>query len=139
MTVVICALLLAVPFAGRGTTPDAIRSILEQQVAAWNRGDLDEFVASYAPHCTLVGRTIAETTRAQVLAHYRSKYPSRGTRGKLAFSGLAVQQIEARVAAVTGHWDLRRNAANGGPVGGVFSLVLELLDGQWQIVLDHTS
>lgn len=57
-TLVVWVLLLAIPFAGRGATPDAIRNILEQQVAAWNRGDLDEFVASYAPHCTLVGRTI---------------------------------------------------------------------------------
>ncbi len=108
-------------------------------MAAWNRGDLKQFVSSYASHCTLVGRTITETTREQVLEHYRQKYPSPGARGKLAFSSLVVHRIDARVATVTGHWHLTRDAALGGSVGGVFSLVFEFLDGSWQIALDHTS
>lgn len=137
---VLCMLLLSVPFVSAGAAPeDAIRNVLEQQVVAWNRGDLKEFVSFYAPHCTLVGSTISEATRAQVLAHYQARYPSSGARGKLTFSGLTVHQIDARVAAVTGHWHLHREAASGGSVGGVFSLVLELVDGRWQIALDHTS
>jgi hypothetical protein len=116
-----------------------IGKILEQQAAAWNRGDLKEFVASYAQHCTLIGATIRETTREQVLAHYREKYPSRGAMGKLMFSGIAVHAVDARVATATGHWRLERDVASGGPVGGVFSLVFEFVDGKWQIVMDHTS
>jgi uncharacterized protein (TIGR02246 family) len=132
--------LLSKPFVSTGATPeDAIKNVLEQQVAAWNRGDLGQFVSSYANHCTLVGSTISETTRQQVLAHYQEKYPTPAARGKLAFSGMAVHAIDARVATVTGHWHLDREAASGGPVGGVFSLVFELLDGSWQIALDHTS
>ena len=52
---------------------------------------------------------------------------------------MAVHQVDERVAIVAGHWHIDRDAASGGPVGGVFSLVFELLDGNWQIVLDHTS
>ena len=133
-------LLFSVPFIATGSTPEAaIQKVLEQQVLAWNRGDLTEFVASYAGQCTLVGSTISETTRAQVLAHYQQKYPSSSTRGKLAFSGLTVHSLDARVATVTGNWHFDREASSGGPVGGVFSLVFESLNGHWEIVLDHTS
>jgi len=133
-------LLLAPVLLSTGATPQAaIENVLDQQVQAWNRGDLKQFVSSYAQHCTLVGSTISETTREQVLAHYQQKYPSPGARGKLAFSGMTVHQVDPQVATATGHWHLDRQAASGGSVGGVFSLVFELLDGSWQIALDHTS
>ena len=127
-------------FVTTAATPEqAIEQVLEQQVAAWNRGDLKEFVSFYAEHCTLVGNAISESTREQVLEHYQQKYPSSQARGKLAFSGLTIQRVDARVSTVTGHWHLERDAADGGPAGGVFSLVFELVQGKWQIYLDHTS
>ena len=126
--------------ASAGATPEeSIRKVLDEQAAAWNRGDLREFAASYREHCTLVGATINETSRDEVLAHYQQKYPSRGAMGKLAFSGITVHPVDARVATATGHWRLDRDAASGGPVGGLFSLVFEFLHNSWQIVLDHTS
>lgn len=121
------------------TPEESIRNILQQQETAWNEGDLDAFVSSYAEHCTLVGSTITPTTRAQVLAHYQQKYPSRGAMGKLAFSDITVIPMDERVAIVTGRWHLDRKKASGGPVGGVYSLVFQSIDGSWQIVLDHTS
>ena len=131
---------LLLPKSSTAATPEeAIQDLLEQQVAAWNRGDLKQFVSSYAQHCTLIGSTISETSREQVLAHYQQKYPSSGARGKLTFSSLTVHRLDSRVATVTGHWHLDREKVSGGPVGGVFSLVFEFIDGSWQIVLDHTS
>lgn len=133
-------LLLSVLGANPQTTPeDMIQHVLVQQVAAWNRGDLTQFVSSYATHCTLVGSSISATTREQVLAHYEQKYPSPGARGTLSFSGTILHPLDARVATVTGHWHVDRAAAYGGSIGGVFSLVFESIDGSWLIVLDHTS
>ena len=133
-------LLLSGALLSTAATPEeVIQDVLRQEVEAWNRGDLRRFVSSYANHCTLVGSAISETTREQVLAHYHGKYPSPGARGKLAFSGLAVHRLDARVATVTGYWHLDQEAAFRGAVGGVFSLVIELIDGSWRIALDHTS
>ena len=134
--------LVCLAFAGplvSATPESAIKAVLESQVAAWNQGNLMQFVAPYAQHCTLVSSTISETTREQVLEHYQHKYPSTGAMGRLAFSELNVHSIEAHVAIVTGRWRLARDAHSGGPVGGVFSLVFELVGGSWQIALDHTS
>jgi len=138
--VVLGCVLFSEPLVRAGATSEAaIQNVLEQQAAAWNRGDLRQFVSSYAAHCTLVGSTISDTTREQVLAHYLKKYPSAGARGKLAFSGITIRLADPQMAIVTGHWHVDRNATSGGPVGGVFSLLLELVDGSWQIALDHTS
>jgi ketosteroid isomerase-like protein len=117
----------------------AIKTMLNRQAEAWNRGDLSEFVTYYAPLCTLVGNEIAETTRSQVLAHYKERYRSRDAMGRLAFSNLTIHLLSANIATVTAHWHLDRDTKSGGPVGGVFSLVCQFSDGAWQIVLDHTS
>lgn len=138
------AVLAWILFSGRfvvaAAPPEqAIRTVLDEQVRAWNRGDVKSFASSYAAHCTLVGSTISDTTREQVVEHYRKKYPSPGAMGKLTFSALAIHLIDGQVATATGRWHLDRDGASGGPVGGVFSLVLELVDGAWQVKLDHTS
>ena len=122
-----------------GPAPAAIKVMLNRQAEAWNRGDLLDFVAYYAPLCTLVGNEITETTRSRVLAHYKEKYPSRSAMGKLTFSDVSIHLLHSDIATVTAHWHLDRDAKAGGPVGGVFSLVCELSGNKWQIVLDHTS
>jgi uncharacterized protein (TIGR02246 family) len=122
------------------TAEASITAVLNEQVDAWNSGDLKKFVSSYAPKCTLVGgNQISETTRADVLAHYEKKYPSPEARGKLRFSELMVHLLDAETATVTGHFHLERSPSGGGPAGGVFSLVFKRIDGSWEIVLDHTS
>lgn len=117
----------------------AIVHVLNDQMGAWNRGDVAGFSASYAEHCTLIGKTVTEVTREQVLAHYRERYPTPEAMGHLAFSNLQVRLLDDHFATATGKWQLERTATGGGPVGGVFSLVLEFKDGAWRILLDHTS
>jgi uncharacterized protein (TIGR02246 family) len=135
----VIALLFIVIALNAQTPSTPIRNILDQQSAAWNRGDLAQFVLSYAEQCTLVGKQITEVTRAQVLAHYREKYPNSAAMGTLRFSKITVKPLDQQVAVVTGQWHLDRGAPAGGTTGGVFSLVLELRSGEWKIVLDHTS
>lgn len=117
----------------------AVKTVLTRQVEDWNRGDLSAFVQSYAARCTLVGNGVSELSREQVLAHYREKYPSPQSRGKLTFADLSVHLLDAQTAIATGRWRVQRDAQAGGLVSGVFSVVLKLSDGSWQIVLDHTS
>lgn len=131
---------ITLPGSAAETASAAIRSVLDKEVQAWNQADLRAFVAPYATHCTLVGSNqISETTREQVLTHYEQKYPSPAAMGKLTFSNLTIQPIDADSAVVTGRWHLDRETAAGGGAGGVFSLVFQRIDGRWQIILDHTS
>ncbi len=52
---------------------------------------------------------------------------------------LAVRELGANYAVVTGKFHLARNAAGGGDVSGIFSLVWEKTAAGWKIILDHSS
>jgi uncharacterized protein (TIGR02246 family) len=127
------------PLVCQATPEGDIQRVLLTQVEAWNSGDLPAFVTPYSPQCVLVGDGVHRVSRAQVLEHYQSKYPSAEKRGHLTFSGLQVQMTGAQSAVAFGQWHVERAKASGGSVGGVFSVVLQFQSGQWQIILDHTS
>jgi uncharacterized protein (TIGR02246 family) len=115
-----------------------ITAALNQQVEAWNRGDVETFVGTYAADCIFVGKTVAHG-REQLLARYRATYPNREAMGRLTFSTLEVRILDDDVAIVTGEWRLERSASGGGAKSGLFSLVFKRTGGEWKIALDHTS
>jgi ketosteroid isomerase-like protein len=117
----------------------AIRTVLASQAAAWNRGDLDGFMAGYAHSPDLVftsGGTIRHGYD-ETIAKYKAKYGTApATMGHLAFELLSIQHLGADGAIVLGRWQLTGtpNAA-----GGVFSVAFEREAAGWHIVHDHTS
>lgn len=116
----------------------AIKSVLEKQVSAWNRGDLDTFVTTYASDCVFVGNPLVRG-RERVLERYRGKYSNKARMGRLTFSNLEVNQIDTHSATVLGNFHLERTFQGGGDANGIFSLVLHKSNGRWLIILDHTS
>jgi uncharacterized protein (TIGR02246 family) len=115
-----------------------IEKVLTAQVHAWNRGDIPKFVTTYAEDCIFVGKQVLQG-RSKLLARYQKTYPSPESMGRLTFQNLMVRQLDAQVATAIGEWHIDRPAASGGPTGGIFSLVLQLRNGAWEIVLDHTA
>jgi uncharacterized protein (TIGR02246 family) len=116
----------------------AIEKVLSAQVQAWNRGDIPKFVTTYAEDCVFVGKQVLQG-RAKLLARYQKTYPSPESMGRLTFQNLTVRQLDKQIATAIGEWHIDRPDASGGPTGGIFSLVLQLRNGAWQIVLDHTA
>jgi uncharacterized protein (TIGR02246 family) len=123
-----------------GEPERAIRKVLETQQAAWNRGDVEGFMAGYeASDSTIfVGATITRGYQ-QVLENYRRRYPTKEKMGALTFSGLEIKLLGDRYASVIGKWHLERAADAGGDVGGVFTLLLRKTPEGWKIFQDHTS
>jgi uncharacterized protein (TIGR02246 family) len=125
----------------RAQTSDAsttVEKVLTAQVQAWNRGDIPKFVTTYAEDCIFVGKQVLQG-RSKLLARYQKTYPSRESMGRLTFQNLTVHLLDKQIATAVGEWHINRPAASGGPTGGIFSLVLQLRNGAWQIVLDHTA
>jgi uncharacterized protein (TIGR02246 family) len=138
-TLQVLLMALVLPFAANAASAEAaIRAALDAQVQAWNRGDIQTFVSTYAEDCTFVGKTVTQG-REKVLARYKTSYGTREAMGQLTFDHLTVRSLDKEVAVVTGEFHLERSAAGGGPAHGIFSLVFELHKGQWMIALDHTS
>ena len=127
---------------GNAQTADeqAILQLLHQQEADWNSGNLDAFAASYknAPDILFIGSTVSRGYDA-MLASYRKHYPTKEAMGRLNFSALEVQPLDAHFATATGDFHLERTTAGGGPAGGYFLLVLEHTPAGWKIVRDDTT
>ncbi len=96
---------------------DALRAELQQRLdgdsAAWNRGDLEAFCASYAEDATFVSPSGITHGRAEVLARYRKRYPDRHAMGTLKLEIREVRPVQSAPGAaplavsVVAHWSLR--------------------------------
>jgi beta-aspartyl-peptidase (threonine type) len=133
------ALLLFLAVAFNRETAD-IRAVLDAQVAAWNRGDLESYMGGYWHSPELEFYSGATITRGwqQTLDRYRKRYQSEGREmGTLTFSELRIEPIDSRTAFVTGRWQLAMK--KGESPNGLFTLLLRKFDDGWKIVHDHSS
>jgi len=128
--------------AGMTRVEDASRApilaVLAEQQAAWNRGDVDEFMKGYwnSPEVSFAGSSGVTRGYEAVLTRYRKNYPDTKAMGHLEFSEVEVRPLGKDAAFVLGRWHLTRES---GESGGVFTLVFQRFAGGWKIVHDHTS
>jgi len=117
-----------------------IRRVLDDQVAAWNRGDIPAFMEGYdkSEATTFVGTNITKG-HSQVLARYLHSYPTRERMGTLRFSDIEIRLLGSDYASVIGRFHLDRSADAGGEAAGIFTLLFHNTTQGWRIILDHTS
>ena len=136
------SLILFVPsrMVGAQDAESAMKKVLADQVAAWNRGDIDSFMGGYkdSPETTFIGKTVRHGWQ-QVRERYKTSYATKEAMGTLEFSDLKIRMLGSEYAVATGQYHLTRTAAGGGDATGVFSLVWEKSSKGWKIILDHTS
>jgi beta-aspartyl-peptidase (threonine type) len=121
------------------TDQDAIRAVLDAQVAAWNKGDLDGFMKGYwnSPDLTFFGGGSRIEGWQATLERYRKRYQNEGQEmGKLAFADLKIEMLGPDAAFVRGHFELERKKDKP---SGLFTLIFKRLPEGWRIVHDHTS
>jgi uncharacterized protein (TIGR02246 family) len=123
---------------GRKGDREAIQEVLSAQQAAWNRGDVNAFLAGYwhSANLTFFGSSGVSRGWDGVLARYKKNYPDRAAMGQLDFSELEFRFLGPDAALVLGHWHLKREKDE---IGGVFSLVWQRFPEGWKIIHDHTS
>ena len=115
-----------------------ILRVMNDQVAAWNRGDIDVFMRGYWNSDKLVFASGDNVTRGwqPTLDRYKKTYSSREKMGTLAFGDLEVNVLSGDAAVVLGSWSLTRAADNP---KGKFTLIFRKMKDGWRIVHDHTS
>jgi ketosteroid isomerase-like protein len=142
--VLVCVFAFSVDLVCAGESKDresdrrAIQGVLVAQQEAWNRGDVDAFMAGYwrSPELSFSGSSGISRGWDEVLARYKKNYPDRAAMGQLDFSNLEFRFLGVNHALVLGRWHLKREK---GEIGGVFSLVWERFPEGWRIIHDHTS
>jgi beta-aspartyl-peptidase (threonine type) len=117
-----------------------ISTLLQQQVEAWNKHDLEAFMAGYwhSPGLTFFSGGTVTKGWEPTLERYRERYQSQGSEmGKLTMTGIEVAELGPDAACVTGQW--RLEMPNGKTPHGLYTLVLRKFPEGWRIVHDHTS
>jgi uncharacterized protein (TIGR02246 family) len=116
----------------------SIRTVLDAQQVAWNRGDIDAFLKGYwhSPDLTFSGSNGIFRGWDAVQARYKKNYPGRSAMGTLDFSNLEFRFLGPDAVLVLGHWHLKREKDE---IGGVFTLVFQRFPEGWRIIHDHTS
>ena len=133
-------LVLTLPVYAQQTPVTEARRVLDAQVDAWNRGDLEGYMAGYwkSPELTFFsGGTITKGWQP-TLERYRKRYQREGREmGRLDFSEVEYQQLGPESVMVRGRWHLVMK--DGKEPKGLFTVILRKLPEGWRIVHDHSS
>ena len=132
------ALVLALNVNAQSKTEQIIRNAMNEQLAAWNSGNIDRFMQTYWQNDSLMfmGKTGVTYGWQKTLENYKKGYPDTAAMGKLDFNILKVKRLSSTYFFVVGKWHLARTI---GDVGGMFNLLFQKIKGKWLIIADHSS
>ena len=111
---------------------------MNQQVTAWNDGDIESFMQTYLKNDSImfIGSKGITYGWDSTLAHYKRGYPDKAAMGKLSFELKELKPLSPEYYFVVGKFILERTSSN---VSGHFDLLFKKVNGKWYIISDHTS
>lgn len=115
-----------------------IRSLLDKQTEAWNKGDINAFMQTYwkSDSLVFVGKNGVTYGWQNTLDNYKKGYPDKTAMGKLQFTIIRIEYLSNEVYNVIGKWHLTRTIGN---LQGHYTLLIKKIKGEWLIVQDHSS
>jgi uncharacterized protein (TIGR02246 family) len=116
----------------------AIRQVVADMEAAWNRGDFRGYMAGFKnPDVVFVSRGEFQRDWQGTLDHYIRDYggdPAR--RGRLRFSDLRIEILSPDAAQLIGRYRLEGGER---PQDGINTRLFRKVNGRWVIALNHVS
>lgn len=116
-----------------------IRHVLDFQVEAWNRHDLEGFMGGYwhSPDLTFYSGNTVVAGWEETLGRYRKRYQGAGNEmGHLEFTSVKVELLGPTAAFVRGRFTLKMTNSEA---TGLFTLTFRKFADGWKIIHDHTS
>ncbi|AJY45928.1 YybH family protein [Martelella endophytica] len=116
----------------------AIRDVIADMQAAWNRGDFASYMEGFAnPDVIFVSRGRIQKDWQATLDHYIADYGGApGSQGALAFSDIRIEMLSEDAAQLISNYALTRSA---GSQRGVNTRLMRKRSGRWVIALNHVS
>lgn len=118
----------------------SVEDMLVASAEAWNRGDLDGFMSTYAdaPSTTFMTLDGPILGLGAIRSAYAPAFGGNGAaRDSLRFENLSVRTIPPLMAVATGRYVLEQGDTITS--NGWFTLVLRRVSEGWRIVHDHSS
>jgi len=128
----LCALVMAA--ASSAAPAQELAKLLNDQAAAWTRGDLTAFCSVYAEDATFVSPSGLSKSRQAVLDRYRAKYVDKSGMGTLTLAIDEVRELGADAASVVARWKLAW--PDKPEASGLTLLVFKKTRAGWRIVQD---
>ncbi len=132
------ALLLSLVILAQSSDELSIRKVLDDQLKAWNKGDLESFMQGYWKNDSLmfIGKSGINWGWQKTLENYKKGYPDTTAMGKLSFDVIVVKRLSPEYYYIVGKWMLNRSI---GDLSGHYNLLFKKINGSWLIVADHSS
>lgn len=112
--------------------------MLTAQVEGWNKGDVGAYMHGYWESDSLVfiGKNGPTYGYAATLERYRKSYPNAEQMGQLTSTIVSMEHLSGDYYFVIGKWALARSM---GDLSGSYTLLIKKINGEWVIVVDHSS
>lgn len=116
----------------------AIKEMLTNQQACWNKGDIDGFMRGYWKSEKLIFTSaIHKPTYGweNTLERYKNSYPTKESMGEFNFEILDLKLVTNTTATLKGKWELIRKDDHP---HGIFWLDIKKFEKGWRITKDST-
>jgi ketosteroid isomerase-like protein len=122
----------------QSTDEITIRKVLDDQIRAWNKGDIEGFMQGYWKNDSLmfIGKSGINWGWQKTLENYKRGYPDTAAMGKLSFDIILIKKLSPEYYYVVGKWMLTRSI---GDLSGHYNLLFRRVNGLWLIIADHSS
>ncbi len=119
-------------------TPE-LRTLLDQSARAWNAGDLDGFMVTYAQDSATTFMTAQGPIYGYdaIRARYAPRFQPGAERDSLRFTDLVVRPLDAEYAIATARYVLEQG--DSVTATGPFTVVLRHEPDGWRMIHDHTT
>lgn len=117
---------------------EQIKLVMKFQESDWNRGNIPAYMKGYwnSDSLLFIGSKGATYGYSKTLLNYLKSYPTPEKMGQLTFEFITIKIISSTDAFVIGKWQLDRKKD---VLKGHFSLLWKKINGEWKIIVDHSS
>jgi ketosteroid isomerase-like protein len=117
-----------------------LEAAMHESAAAWNRGDVDTFLAAYedAQTTAFMGPQITYGIPDIKARYLRSYFKDGRPKAQLTYDDLKYRPLGADYVLMTGRWHLA-DPETGKKQDGYYSLLWEKTPSGWKIIHDHSS
>jgi hypothetical protein len=122
-----------------GDPQSQVKVALDEQVRAWNSGELEKAMAYYwnSTDMLWINRAGVSKGYQPVLEDYLKSYTDRSQMGTYSYTPLHIQTLSPELVYFVFKWKIE--VKDKKPMGGVSSQIWKKINKSWVVVSEHAS